>query len=110
MKTERFLHANQYHIYGRNEETTKIDILQSYNSKVIEISQNNGCCKVITFGVDWDYSRTTLRHVYEFLRIYGDIDLSNISDKKRYIQKLIKEGKYEKGIVYNVIKYDETMI
>ena len=100
MKVEQFLHANQFHIYGRNEETTKIDILQSYDSKVVEISQNYGCLPYIKLGRDWDYSTTTSKHVYAFLEEYGGIYFDNVSNKRAYINKLIEEGK---------IKYEEEM-
>lgn len=90
MKVEQFEAKNQFHLYGEGKH-----ILQSYDSKVIVIQGDS-----IILGRDWDYSRTTSKYVYLFLEYYGYINFWNISNKKKYINDLIKEGK---------IKYDENM-
>lgn len=100
MKVEQFLNRNQFHLYGEG-----VDILQSYNSKVVEIKNGK-----ITLGRDWNYSTTTSKHVYAFIDeyAYGDdmdgnhirIELRNSNNKRKYIQKLIDN---------NIIKYDEEM-
>lgn len=53
--------ANQFVI---RFDDYNIDILQSYNSKVvmIDFSENH-----ISFGDDWDYSKTTMKAVCKFL-------------------------------------------
>lgn len=109
MKVEQFKHANQFHIYGRDDTDTKIDILQSYNSEVVKIEQKRGCEPVITLGFDWDYSLTTARHVYDFLEEYGNISFDGITNKKQYINELIQNKKYQKGIVNITILYDWSM-
>ena len=83
MKVEQFYNKNQFHLYGAG-----INILQSYDSTVVSIN-NNG---TITLGRDWDYSTTTSKHVYLFLEEYADINFYGISNKRAYINKLIKDG------------------
>lgn len=100
MKVEQFLNRNQFHLYGEGR-----DILQSYDSKVVEIINGE-----TILGRDWDYSTTTSKHVYEFLTTYSyakDIDgefirykLPNVSNKRKYVYELINKG---------VIRYDEEM-
>lgn len=100
MKVEQFLNRNQFHLYGEG-----VDILQSYNSKVVEIKNGK-----ITLGRDWNYSTTTSKHVYAFIDEYAygydmdgnsiRIELRNSNNKRKYIQKLIDN---------NIIKYDEEM-
>lgn len=91
MKVKQFYNKNQFLIDGK-EETC----LQSYDSLVCEINLNGG----ITLGRDWDYSNTTAKHVYLFLEDYGNINFNNITNKRKYVNELIKNGK---------IKYDENM-
>lgn len=99
MKVEQFINKNQFHLYNCNGEKYDTDILQSYNSQVVLIKEK-AWGKEITLGIDWDYSTTTSKHVYAFLEEYGNISFYGITNKKAYINKLIKEGK---------INYDETM-
>lgn len=58
---------------------------QSYNSIVCKIDKNNK----VTLGNDWNYSTTTSKHLYEFLKQNGHY---KIADRKS-ILKAIKEGK-----------------
>lgn len=103
MKVEQYKHANQFHIYGDGNH-----YLQSYNSLVVKVDGERntnvvspyGYIKVITLGFDWDYSLTTLRHVYDFLEEYGNISFDGITNKKQYINKLIEDG---------IINYDWSM-
>ena len=108
MKVEQFLNRNQFHLY--DDET---DILQSYNSKVVEITNNPGCYKCIKLGRDWDYSTTTSKHVYAFLDEYSKVSCG-ITNKRKYIRDLIEEYKENKEKFlqeYNfVIVYDEEMV
>lgn len=104
MKVEQFKHANQFHIYGDGNH-----YLQSYNSLVVKVdSERNtnvvspyGYIKLITLGLNWDYSLTTARHVYDFLEEYGNVSFNGISNKKAYVNKLIED---------DIIQYDENMI
>lgn len=57
---------NQFII--KNNDTNTI-IFQSYNSIVCEIRPASmGFEKVVVFGKDWDYSRTTMKHLSNFLK------------------------------------------
>lgn len=97
MKVEQFVHSNQFRLYGQGK-----NILQSYNSKVVEIDCVGTGVK-ITLGRDWDYSTTTSKHVYMFLEEYVPyyiINFSGVNNKRAYINKLIKNG---------VIGYNENM-
>ena len=73
-KVEQFEHKNQFLIIT-NEEY----ILQSYDSTVAKINRND---RSITLLYDFDYSITTLRHVYEFIYKYGDI---NIAERRLFL-------------------------
>ena len=94
MKVKQFIHANQFRLYGEGK-----NILQSYNSKVVEIEYVGKGIK-ITLGKDWDYSTTTSKHVYEFLEEYGNINFYGVKNKRKFVNQLIKENK---------ILYDENM-
>lgn len=108
MKVEQFLNRNQFHLYGKNE-----DILQSYDSKVVEITYN-GCIECITLGRDWNYSTTTSKHVYAFLDQYSRIRIDGVANKRKYINDLLKECK-ENRIEFiakhnYIIVYNEEMV
>ena len=102
MKVENLLHANQFIIWGKEGIT-----FQSYESECARIDKNG----VLILGRDWDYSNTTLRHLYTFIercfynmdyytQQYFKYDFETCKNKRAYIQKLIDENK---------IKYDENM-
>lgn len=84
-KVEQYVHANQFRIYGEGE-----NCLQSYDSLVVKISNGK-----ITLGRDWDYSTTTSKHVYMFLEEYTNINFYGITNKRKYVNDLIKSGKIE---------------
>ena len=86
MKVEQFLNRNQFRLYDTN-----INILQSYASQVVEITNNPGCMQCIILGKDWDYSTTTSKHVYAFLDKYSRINFYGVTNKRKYIKDLIKE-------------------
>lgn len=74
-------------------------ILQSYKSLVAEYNTET---KKIIFGVDWDYSNTTLINLYKFINFFvTDFNIDKIKNKKAYLEKLIKE---------NLIKIDNIII
>lgn len=101
MKVENFYNKNQFIIRGEGKT-----VFQSYKSEIAEISKNGK----LTLGIDWDYSITTLKHLYLFLNDYiclinNEIQkyiekLPTKKNKKAYIQKLIDDG---------IIKYNEKM-
>ena len=60
--------ANQFVII-ENDGTIAF---QSYASRVCEIrGKGMGFDNVVVFGRDWDYSRTTMKHLISFLRQNG---------------------------------------
>lgn len=108
MKVEQFLNRNQFRLYDTN-----INILQSYNSKVVEITNNPGCMQCIILGKDWNYSTTTSKHVYAFLEKYSNIKFYNITNKRKYINDLLKECQKDKRKFADmnncIIFYNESM-
>ena len=72
--------ANQFII-----NTKKATYFQSYRSVVCRLSHDGK----ITLSQDWDYSNTTRKHLYMFLRRCGYYGLSSAKD----IRKAIKEKK-----------------
>lgn len=85
MKVCQFMNKNQFEIRDNNKL-----YLQSYYSLVVEISNGK-----IILGRDWDYSTTTSKHVYAFLKEYSNIGFYGVKNKRAYVNKLIKEGKIE---------------
>lgn len=91
MKVEQFYNKNQFIIFGGDAMVT----FQSYNSIIANID-NRG---TLNLGNDWDYSKTTLKHLYLFLDDYKYMtqdytkklidNILNAKNKKQYIQKLI---------------------
>ena len=83
-----------------NFETEEV-ILQSYNSTVAIYDKE---CDILTLGKHWDYSVTTLKHVYQFLEEYipnFPYSIVNNRTKKRSIEKLIEQKH---------IFYDENLV
>ena len=91
MKVKNFYNKNQFLI----EEGGK-KVFQSYNSTIAIVENDK-----ITLGVDWDYSRTTSKHLYLFLEEYTNINFYGVANKRKYIKKLIEENKiiYDKNLV-----------
>lgn len=77
---------------------------QSYESRVCEITRDENLNRVVKFGCDWDYSRTTMKHLAEFLRQNGLYELAS----SQAIRKAINKGYIKDGRVKVI--YDETMI
>lgn len=104
MKVRQLENKNQY-ILEDGEKT----IFQSYKS-IIAVYDNNN--KTLTFGCDWDYSKTTLKHLYIYLRdeIYYNMTIDqreeiikalNSSNTRKALQKLIDK---------NIIQYESELI
>ena len=74
---------------------------QSYNSLIA--SYNTKSKELILFS-DWDYSKTTLKHLYLFFEeyVYNEYlnNLYTIPNKRNYIQKLINENKIKYSTEY----------
>lgn len=93
MKVKQFYNRNQFII----ESNEKI-VFQSYDST---IAVREG--QKLTLGKDWDYSKTTLKHLYKFMDEYAYsyskmVMFSN--NKRREVQRLIDDG---------IIGYDATL-
>lgn len=104
MKVEQLENKNQFVILGNYGEIE----FQSYNSIIAKISKTG----TLEFSERWDYSKTTLKHLYIFLEKYlynldsfiqNDIIaiLFHSKNKKRDIQKLINDGKIFITLKYN---------
>lgn len=90
---QQFYNKNQFIINTEKEIT-----FQSYDSTIATINKKTG---VLTLGKDWDYSKTTLKHLYLFLQDYkcniecyiyskifhGGFDYSK--NKRAFLQNLI---------------------
>lgn len=71
-------------------------IFQSYNSTICIIDYRTD---TITFGRDWDYSRTTYMYLYKFLNDNG-VNLHGMKE----IVEAIEKGTYENvGVYVNTI-------
>ena len=96
MRIKQLENKNQFIILGDNGEIE----FQSYESIIAKISKTGA----LEFSKRWDYSKTTLKHLYIFLEKYlysldnfiqNDIKeiLFYSKNKKRDIQKLIDNEK-----------------
>lgn len=110
MKVENLINArgnrvaNQFVItdYDR-EKNVRTIVFQSYESICAEINIK-GENVSITLGRDYDYSRTTAKHLYNFFSHYP---CTNTLTDKKSINTALKTG-YVKNNVK--IKYDETLV
>ena len=99
--------ANQFVINFQSDVTKKPYVaFQSYQSRVCEISLDGGMGfdKVVKFGCDWDYSKTTMKHLNEFLRQNGCSVLASAKD----IREAIDRG-YARHDQSIAVIYDPTM-
>lgn len=96
MRIKQLENKNQFIILGDNGEIE----FQSYNSRIAKISKSG----TLELSIRWNYSKTTLKHLYIFLEKYlynldsfiqNDIKevLFYSKNKKRDIQKLIDNEK-----------------
>lgn len=100
MKVEQFYNKNQFRIYGDGK-----NIFQSYNSTIAIIENNQ-----LTLGRDWDYSRTTLKHLYYFLNDY----MYGLNwELRETIQEALRSNNTKKAIQKlidnNIIKYNGNL-
>lgn len=107
MNIKQSYNKNQFII----EDGTNEKWLQSYNSTVAHITKSGR----LEFGIDWNYSKTTLKHLYLFIQDYSlNLDnnfykliftnkngahctLYDRQNKKAFFEKLVNDKKI--GIV-----------
>ena len=79
---------------------------QSYNSRICDIVYNCGMGfdVLVRFGCNWDYSQTTTKHLYSFLRQNG----LEILASKQAIEEAIERGHVRRDEAIAVV-YDESM-
>lgn len=96
MKVKKFYNKNQFIISGGDAIAT----FQSYDSIIARIDENGA----LWLGNDWNYSQTTLKHLYLFINDYFSFlddftqklfghDFNISKNKKAYIQELIDDEK-----------------
>ena len=96
MRVEQLENKNQFVIFGDDGEVE----FQSYNSRIAKINKNG----TLELSIKWDYSKTTLKHLYIFLEKYLynlndciENEIKNIltgsKNKKKDIQRLIDNEK-----------------
>ncbi len=88
VKVENFMHINQFVIY-----TDRGVVFQSYNSFICEIEYG----EITKIGYNWNYSRTTTKHLKWFL------------DKYVYNNPYTTKKDFEKFIESN-FKYDDIQM
>lgn len=97
MKVEQFYNKNQFLIKDKGAK-----YFQSYDSMIAKIENQS-----LTFGIDWDYSKTTLKHLYLFI---NDYYLSIYYDEE--IEKAMRSNNKRKALellLKNHIYYDENL-
>ena len=96
---------NQFVITGE-ENGKKVATFQSYESRVCDIVYDCGMGfeVLIRLGRDWNYSQTTAKHLYSFLRQNGLEILAN----KQAIEEAIERGHARLNEAIAVM-YDESM-
>lgn len=83
--------ANQFVIHSNNSV-----VFQSYDSVIAIVDYDAQGAAALTLGRNWDYSNTTAKYLYEFLREYARHIFGGDVSKKR-IEIAIKN----KDIAYN---------
>lgn len=97
MKVKNFYHQNQFII-----ENGDLIQFQSYESLIASYDSNDW---KLVLWIDYDYSKTTLKHLYLFLSDYLWIDWLNLKELKKSIQKWFISNWYKD---YS-ISYDHCM-
>ncbi len=85
VKVENFIHINQFSIY-----TDRGVVFQSYDSFICEIEMGD----ITKIGYNWDFSRTTSKHLKWFLDRY-------IPHNNPYITKKDFEKFIENNFIYD---------
>ena len=98
--------ANQFKItdFDNNGDVKRISF-QSYDSECCRIDYNDGNI-VVTFGRDYNYSNTTLRHLYGFLRSFP---CTSCIDNRKALNQAIKAHQYIYNDIVIKVVYNENM-
>jgi len=100
LKVEQLYNKNQFVV---EDNAHNVVYFQSYNSLVAKYERTT---KTLTLGYDWDYSNTTRKHLYIFIREYCYLpEIDAMIDNER-----TKCGAIYKAIKNGLIKYDSEMI
>ena len=96
---------NQFVITGE-ENGKKVITFQSYDSRICDIVYNCGMGfdVLVRFGCDWNYSQTTAKHLYSFLR-QNNLE---ILASKQSIEEAIDRG-YARLNQSIAVMYDKSM-
>lgn len=104
MKVKQLENKNQFLM-----EDEKQAIFQSYDSIIAIYDKEK---HILTFGCDWDYSKTTLKHLYIYLR---DVIYYNMTPEQRQnIMEALQSANIKKAIQKlidkNIIQYESELI
>ena len=104
MKVRQLENKNQFLM-----EDEKQAIFQSYDSIIAIYDKEK---HILTFGCDWDYSKTTLKHLYIYLRdvIYYDMTLEQKQDIMGALQSANTRKALQKLIDNKKINYESELI
>lgn len=102
MKVKKFYNKNQFLI-----ESDELIEFQSYESLVASINKKTG---TLTLGLDWDYSNTTMKHLYLFINDYKYYLKKDICELFAYLYREKNKRKYLQSLIdAKKIGYDENM-
>lgn len=106
MRVQNLINDNGRAVANQFVITDGTDInFQSYDSMVVSIRKGSlGFDRVVVFGRDWDYSRTTMKHVNGFLRSHGLGVLASAKDIREALER--GHARYDESIA---VFYDETL-
>lgn len=69
MRVRQMINTNGYAVMNHFIMTDgNKKILQSYDSIVAVVDRNAEGSNILTLGKDWDYSRTTMKYVHQFIK------------------------------------------
>lgn len=97
--------VNQFVIHEDNGDIA----FQSYSSRVCEIRKTSQFDAIIVLGYDWDYSRTTMKHLCIFLEDNG-FDLHSKADIEKALKHSEQYGYVELNGKTVAMWVDNTMM
>lgn len=96
MKVHNFHHLNQFTL-----QDWKTIYFQSYDSMICKIDFIN---QIIELWSNWDYSKTTSKHLYMFFD-----EFMGFYPNKKIIQRMIDEWKLQSWLSVYTVKYNEDL-